>query len=419
MRDEESNAEGAAAPRPLKRTYALYLESDEDTNDEEPLQGIDNVLVKIHSHYPAMNMPQYVKTLKKHGIFYLPTARHFSSEFYVEKVGMSEGTTFIFHTGVSKAHMKDAWAKARRKAKGKKKAQADDEENIHAQVPEQLESLYTPIEDLIAKNDQHCEDDEHSDCTPEQNCLQHGYIEFVKVLLWIHKRLSSLDHNESEDMLRKLKQGADSARGDDTGTLKELVASWVNIECSPTPLIRMDDKHHQGFVNDACGKLLCPVEWRWGDPVIRAGIRNRTTAFIVSENSWQTFMYKNYQADAKNLEHGLFKSKLLLMGFKAIFTSPSSANEVDGDSDGANIIENNCRAHRQSDQAKNNIVDFFEDAPGPAARARVRELLEWWTTKVFGRNHWEDLTMDVVSQMSVSTLAAQRQEMENATFDSD
>lgn len=26
-----------------------------------------------------------------------------------------------------------------------------------------------------------------------------------------------------------------------------------------------------------------------------------------------------------------------------------------------------------------NIVDFFEDPPGPAARARVEELLEWWT----------------------------------------
>lgn len=30
----------------------------------------------------------------------------------------------------------------------------------------------------------------------------------------------------------------------------------------------------------------------------------------------------------------------------------------------------------------NNIVDFFEDAPGPAARARVNELLEWWTRQV-------------------------------------
>ncbi|KAG0701539.1 hypothetical protein DFH29DRAFT_1000182 [Suillus ampliporus] len=316
-------------------------------------------------------------------------------------------------------------------------------------------ALYTPIEDLIAENDRRCEDNKYSDFTPEQNHLQCGYIKFIKILPWIHEKLSSLDHEESEDMLRKLRRGADSARGDDTGTLKELVAS-------------PDDKHHRGFVNDACGKLLCPVEWHWGDPVIRAGIHDRTTTFIVSENSWPTFMYENYQADAKNLERGLFKSKLLVMGFKAIFTSPSSANKVDGDGDGANIIENNRRARRRSDQTKvktcvasiigmcqvtpraiayatcqirfalsnisswrtvdadfdyqifwDNIVDFFEDAPGPAAQARVKELLEWWTQKVFGRNRREDLTMDVVSQMSVSALAAQRQEMENAIFDSE
>jgi hypothetical protein len=79
-------------------------------------------------------------------------------------------------------------------------------------------------------------------------------------------------------------------------------------------------------------------------------------------------MYENYKADAANLEHGLMKSKLLIMvngpvisidswlnawqGFKAIFTSPSSANEVDGEGNGADIIENNRRARKRSDQAK-------------------------------------------------------------------
>jgi hypothetical protein len=48
-------------------------------------------------------------------------------------------------------------------------------------------------------------------------------------------------------------------------------------------------------------------------PSVRAGIRDRTTEFIVSENSWPSFMYENYEADPKNLERGLFKSKLLLM----------------------------------------------------------------------------------------------------------
>ncbi|KAG2740324.1 hypothetical protein P692DRAFT_201728313 [Suillus brevipes Sb2] len=300
--------------------------------------------------------------------------------------------------------------------------------------------LYDPIEDLIAENDRRCENMNNGH-TVEQNRLQRGYIELAKTLPWFHEKLAGLDFKESEDLLRKLKRGADSARGDDTGTLKELVASWINIECRPPSLIRSDDKHHRGFVNDACGKLLCPAEWRWEDPVVKAGIRDRTTAFIVSENSWPSFMYENYEADANNLERGLFKSRLLVMGFKAIFTSPSSANEVDGDGDGADIIENNRRARRRLDHGKvktcirfalsnitswrtvdgdfdyqifwNNIVDFFEDAPGPAAQARVNNLLEWWTRKVFGRNHRQDLTPDIVNHMSVNSLAAQRQRMED------
>ncbi|KAG1868167.1 hypothetical protein C8R48DRAFT_599093 [Suillus tomentosus] len=306
--------------------------------------------------------------------------------------------------------------------------------------------LYTPVEDLIAENDRRCEHTD-GDATIDQDRLQRGYIELTKALAWFHEKLASLEHEESEEMLRKLKRGADAARGDDTGTLKELVASWLNNDCRPTPLIRADDKHHRGFVSDASGKLLCPAEWQWDDPVIRAGIRDRTAAFIVSENSWPLFMYQDYEVDVNNLERGLMKSKLLIMAFKAIFTSPSSANEIDGEGDGADIIENHRRAQRQSDQAKvktcvrfalsnvtswrtvdgdfdyqiywNNIVDFFEDAPGPAARVRVNELLEWWTRKVFGKNHRQDLTPDVVSRMSVSTLAAQRQGREDAVFDSD
>lgn len=83
-------------------------------------------------------------------------------------------------------------------------------------------------------------------------------------------------------------------------------------------------------------------------------------------------MYENYTVNRDNLKEGFLKSKLLvlvshcdfgsssdvisliaaLQAFKAIFTSPSSAKEVDGDGDGADIIENNRRARRKSDQAK-------------------------------------------------------------------
>ncbi|KAG1767014.1 hypothetical protein EDD22DRAFT_844769 [Suillus occidentalis] len=312
--------------------------------------------------------------------------------------------------------------------------------------------LYHSLEDLVAENDR------------RQNRLQRGYIELARVLPWLHGKLGDLDHEDSEDMLRK----ANAARGDDTSTLKELVAAWVNQEFRPSPLIKLHDKHSRGFVSDICGKLLCPAEWDWSQDSVKAGIRDRTTEYIISENSWPLFVYENYQVNSDDLEEGFLKSRLLVLAFKAVFTSPSSARETDGDGDGADIIENNRRARRRSDQTKVktcvasiinmrkvtpraiayiacqvrfalssvsswrtidgdfdyeafwcNIVDFFEDVPGPVTRRKVDKLLEWWTRKIFGTNHREDLTPELVSHMSVNALAEQRKRLEDAAFDSD
>ncbi|KAG2370325.1 hypothetical protein BDR07DRAFT_1370868 [Suillus spraguei] len=64
--------------------------------------------------------------------------------------------------------------------------------------------------------------------------------------------------------------------------------------------------------------LLCLTELDWLNPIIKAWIRDHADGYI-----------------------GLFKSTLLIQAFKAIFTSLSSAKDVNGEGDGANIIENN------------------------------------------------------------------------------
>jgi len=80
--------------------------------------------------------------------------------------------------------------------------------------------LYSPIEDLIAENDRRCEDRDIISTTEyvhivsisislftirnRQDRLQRGYIELAKSLPWIHEKLATLDHEESEEMLRKV-----------------------------------------------------------------------------------------------------------------------------------------------------------------------------------------------------------------------
>ncbi|KAG2124729.1 hypothetical protein BD769DRAFT_1388671 [Suillus cothurnatus] len=131
---KEEQEESHMAPQPLKRSFVLYMNSDEESNNEEPPQHIKDVLTNVHSHYPAMNFPQYADKLKDRGILYLSTTAHFSIRFYEEKVGMPEGAAYTFQSCVSKTHMKAELAKGRRKAKGKKKARAqpdnENEENI-------------------------------------------------------------------------------------------------------------------------------------------------------------------------------------------------------------------------------------------------------------------------------------------------
>lgn len=82
----------------------------------------------------------------------------------------------------------------------------------------------------------------------------------------------------------------------------------------------------------------------------------------MTELSFPSFLYEKYTANVDNLEAGLFKGQILVQvsdtespghdlttccqGYKAVFTSPSSAKDIEGDGDGADVIENNRRARK-------------------------------------------------------------------------
>ncbi|KAG2149441.1 hypothetical protein BD769DRAFT_1659001 [Suillus cothurnatus] len=327
-------------------------------------------------------------------------------------------------------------------------------------------ALFDSIEDLVTENDRRYDDNEDA-ATIDQERLQIGYDILMRTLPWLLKTSSDIEHDDYMRMLKMLRQGADGARGDDTSKLKTLIADWVNRELKPNPLVDSDDKHSRGFINDACGKLLCPAELDWNDPITKAGIRDRSEGYVVTDLSFPAFLYEKYTANLDNLEEGLFKGKILMQGYKAVFTSPSSAKNIEGDGDGADVIENNRRARKSVWGLKvkkhvaqiikmekvtprsiayiacqvrfalssvmswqtvdgdfdyiqfwRSIVDFFERPPGREARRRVERLLEWWTRKVFGRSRREYLSEAARSNMSVNALARQRAQLDDAAFDS-
>ncbi|KAG1738690.1 hypothetical protein EDD22DRAFT_959469 [Suillus occidentalis] len=311
--------------------------------------------------------------------------------------------------------------------------------------------LKESIEDLINENDRRYDDgyDDDTQATINEDQLQTGYSFLTKTLPWFLKHASDMDHDDYMCMLKVLRQGADGTQGDDTAKLKTLVSDWVNHELKPDPPVDSDDKNCRGFV-------------------VKAGIRDRSDGHIVMDLSFPAFVYEKYTPNADNLEEGLFKGKILLQGYKAIFTSPSSAKDVKGDSDGVDVIANNWCTKKSFCGMKVKkhvmqiikmdkvtprsiayaacqvrfalssvtswrsidgdfdyilfwrcIMDFFECPPGQEVRHRIEKLLEWWTRKVFGRSRCEDLSNTAKAGMSVNALARQRKQLDDAAFDSD
>ncbi|KAG1827512.1 uncharacterized protein BJ212DRAFT_1294763 [Suillus subaureus] len=313
-------------------------------------------------------------------------------------------------------------------------------------------ALFDSIEDLITENDRRYNDDDQ-DTSVDQDRLQISYATLAKTLPWFHKRGSEIEYDEYSHMLEMLRQGADGACGDDTSKLKTLVSEWVNRKFKPLPPVDHDDKHLHGFAHDLTR--------------VRTGIQHRSDSYVITDLSFPAFLYDKYTTNPNDLEEGLFKGKLLIQSYKAVFTSPSSAKDIEGDGNSADVISNNQQVKKSLSGIKakkhiaqiihmdkvtpcsityiacqvrftlssvtswqsmdgdfdylqfwQSIMDFFERAPGQEVHCRVERLLEWWTRKVFGRNRQGELSNAAKANLSINALARQREQHDNAAFDS-
>ncbi|KAG1811518.1 uncharacterized protein BJ212DRAFT_1448456 [Suillus subaureus] len=228
-----------------------------------------------------------------------------------------------------------------------------------------------------------------------------------------------------------------------------LVISWLS-ECTlpPDPILYPYDKTGHGFYNDATGRLLCPVDHDWNNS------EDYHPDYRVMAYSWPTFLYDGHY-DARNPRDGLFKGKLLLKMFKAIFTSPTSAELDDPEQTGSDEVSAHGHSkHRRtrtsgewhtrcdvagllnmkstqpraiayaavqlrfalssaslwqitdddfnSEVFYNHIVDFFELPPTQDTANEVDDILLWWNRKVFGRKYVSVYRPQRVEQLSVA-----------------
>ncbi|KAG1733431.1 hypothetical protein EDB19DRAFT_1911569 [Suillus lakei] len=220
----------------------------------------------------------------------------------------------------------------------------------------------------------------------DQDRLQVGYVALTHTLPWFHKKGVEMEYDEYSHMMKMLWQGADGARGNDTSKLKALISEWVNREFKPDHPVDPNDKHSCGFTNDVCGRLLCPAEIDWNNPEFEITRRDH----IVMDLSFLAFLYDKYTTNPDDLEEGLFKGKILLQGYKAVFTSPSSAKDIEGNGDGADVIRNNRLAKKSSTDVKVKkhvvqIIKMRKVTPRSIAyitcqvRFTLSSVTSWWS----------------------------------------
>ncbi|KAF8835056.1 hypothetical protein BDN67DRAFT_913681, partial [Paxillus ammoniavirescens] len=231
-----------------------------------------------------------------------------------------------------------------------------------------------------------------------------------------------------------LNKGADGACGDDAAGLKIAVVNWlIAFRPTPEPALEARNKSGRGFYHNTTAWLLCPVDYNWSDA--EYNIHNFHPDYLVTADSWPTFLYKNEQYNPENPSKRIFKNTLLVKTFRHIFTSPGSADSnhtIDDNvgtgggpsSDSARkrqkgLNKRHTRSHVAAllgmkavspraiayaaplpiqlrfalsscgswriqdedfnyDDFYNNIVTFFEGAETVTRKAEIKDILLWW-----------------------------------------
>ncbi|KAF9533408.1 hypothetical protein CPB83DRAFT_782959 [Crepidotus variabilis] len=239
-----------------------------------------------------------------------------------------------------------------------------------------------------------------------------------------------------EDTFRQytasLQKGANDARSDDVRRIKEEIAVWLNHNNPTATPLSPKSRDNRGLQNDVTGRLLCPIEHKWDDEKNRADMQN--AVIDISQDFFITCLYKKGTADPSDVENGFLRSVLLLKTFCAVFTSPTSSEDLEEPEDdvparkkrktssqkkatktnvagllrmegkvtpraiayAAVLLVFNLTDATQWTETYNGfnfrafynfIVDFFEDTPGAAAQRRANMLLTWWNSQVFQDQH--------------------------------
>ncbi|KAF5382538.1 hypothetical protein D9615_002822 [Tricholomella constricta] len=303
-------------------------------------------------------------------------------------------------------------------------------------------SLFQDISSLVSEADRRAEEEDDdseesigstdelvSDLQRDRDRTFGAYKQLILMVPAFERNLLNTDGAALASYFAMLTRGANDGRSDDISAMKKALANWLNKRPSTKPPLNPEDRVNRGFQHDTTGGLLCPIEFNWDDPEVRAKLRACEEGFDMSSSYFVRCFYKGGKGDAQNVEEGFLRGFLLVKAYSLVFTSPSSANRVIDDADenentappGSTSLSKatkysvaqklNLNAvtprsiayvavllhfsltdapHWKStfnnlsyELMYNFIVDFFEDTSGPQAEDRIKSLFKWWNKQIF------------------------------------
>ncbi|KAJ7202897.1 hypothetical protein GGX14DRAFT_653456 [Mycena pura] len=329
-------------------------------------------------------------------------------------------------------------------------------------------SFNQPVMAIIGEHDrraQYAEDHGGLDglqVDDEQRRLYNAYHELMKLIPGL-----------KQTRYGRLQQGAAAAVGDDNNAIRAAIIAFVPKPTAVDDCLDPESRENRGLEGAVTGRLLCPVEYDWDDPAIRANIINGKTGYAVTADKWPRCIYRYHQYDPSQKFNGFLKAKGLVQVAMHIFTSPSSASDanVSGKYVEDSVEEENIdpsaalelprkKRKKTSGQPKgsvaakhdichstprmiayaavqqhfnlsdathwnevdgafdysvyyNNIVDFFENAPGRTSQKKAQELLTWWDRRIFSRSVGSSTSSSTQANSSVRDMHAELEAMES------
>ncbi|RXW19199.1 hypothetical protein EST38_g6670 [Candolleomyces aberdarensis] len=227
------------------------------------------------------------------------------------------------------------------------------------------------------------------DLSPRERRDQNMFKRLINMVPNLEDRLwdQSCNPDEKKYIADMLFKGMKGARTDNTKGLKIAIVEFIT---PPNGVLRpplgRSTKNGRGFFHEEVGKYLCPTDYDWTDPSIKQ--RLRSGQLTPTEHQWPIFLYEGLKFNRDDPWDGLLKGKLVIQGFKHVFTSPSSA-EAASLVYIATLIRfslSNSTAFTLKDPIMKNegfftsLLSFLEN---PEEEEGVNNLLNWWNDLIF------------------------------------